>query len=115
MKELIQFIKLELQGKGLRFELLFQIRDYFKAKYSYHYSWYSYQDLEGNLVGFCIMYNRTIYRIYVHEAYRNNDIGSKLIPDYANYVKASKKAVKFYEKQGFKVNRVNKKNVSMIR
>ena len=94
---------MELEIKGFRpFYLLFIIRDYFVAKYSLHYTWYA-RTKNNQLLGYCVMYHRTVHKLVVRKDLRRRGIATQLVPEYANFAKASREGVKFYESLGFKL------------
>lgn len=98
-----QFLKMEISLKGFRpLYLLFQLRDWFISANSVKYERLTIIE-DGVLVGYCIMYQRVVHKIVVNKNFRHKGHASSLIPSYANFVKAARDAIGFYEKIGFKV------------
>ncbi len=100
LKKLIKYLKIEAELEGFKpILLMFFARDYFLARHGSRYTWIE-KEIDGELVGYCIMREDCIFRIAVDKSHQRKGIGKSLVPKYARLVNTST-ADGFYKKLGF--------------
>lgn len=108
LKDLKDILRLEIKEKSFKIIYLLCIsRDYIYAKYGM-YNLYLYK-IGDDLIGYSIIRDNVLIRIIVNEKYRNNKVGTYLVPHYVMMVTASESSIGFYEKLGFIMMDKNRK------